>query len=158
MAYFCEDSISWSIQEDKLYSELLSGELPGDLLQSGQKISSFSIHVKSPQLGGPTSSQIQPGPQAYWETWINSGTKEGHSIHSPRPTNTRAIQIAKGKNKTISNRSQNTWALSEPSSPTIASPEYNSIHKNQVPVLKYYLMKKIESFTEHVNNSLKEIQ
>jgi hypothetical protein len=77
-------------------------------------------------------------------------------MQSPRSTNTRDIQMAKGKCKAISNRSQNTWASSEPSSPATASPEYNT-PGNQESVLKSYLIKIIESFKEEINNSLKEI-
>ena len=66
--------------------------------------------------------------------------------------------MAKGKHKTISNRSQNTWTSSEPSSPTTASPEHKSTPEHQEADLKSYLMKIIESFMEDINNSLKEIQ
>jgi hypothetical protein len=66
--------------------------------------------------------------------------------------------MAKGKDKTISNRCQNPWASSEPSSPTRAKPEYTSTPENQESVLKSYLMNIIESFKEDINNSLKEIQ
>jgi hypothetical protein len=66
--------------------------------------------------------------------------------------------MAKGKSKTISNRSQSTWASSELSSPTKVSPEYTNTPENQESVLKSYLMKIIESFKEDINNSLKEIQ
>jgi hypothetical protein len=66
--------------------------------------------------------------------------------------------MAKGKHKTISNRNQNTWASSEPSSPTTASPEYTNTPENQVSLLKFYLMKIIESFEDDINNSVKEIQ
>ena len=46
--------------EDPLHSEQLSEDLPGDLLQPGQQISSFSAPVKSPhpQLEGPTGGLI----------------------------------------------------------------------------------------------------
>ena len=63
-----------------------------------------------------------------------------------------------GKCKTISNTRQNTGASLEPSSPTTASPEYNSKPKNQESVLICYLMKITEYFKEDINNSLKEIQ
>ena len=66
--------------------------------------------------------------------------------------------MVKGKHKTISNRSQNMWASSEPSSPTTASPEYTNTPENQEADLKSYLMKIIESFKEDINNSLKERQ
>ena len=53
--------------------------------------------------------------------------------------------MAKGKRKTISDRNQYMWASSEPSSPTTASPEYNT-PENQEAYLKFYLTKIIESF------------
>jgi hypothetical protein len=48
--------------------------------------------------------------------------------------------MVKGKVKTVSNRSQNTWASSEPSSPTTARPEYTNTPEKQESVLKSYLM------------------
>ena len=66
--------------------------------------------------------------------------------------------MVKGKHKTISNRSQYTWASSEPSSPTTARHEYKNTHESQEADLKSYLMKIIESFKKDINNSLKEIQ
>ena len=65
--------------------------------------------------------------------------------------------MVKGKVKTVSNRSQNTWASSEPSSPTTASPEYTNRPENQESVLKSYFMKIIESFKSDINNLLIEI-
>jgi hypothetical protein len=66
--------------------------------------------------------------------------------------------MVKGKCKTISSRSQNTWASSERSSPTTTSPEYTNTPENQEALLKSYLVKIIESFKEDINNSLKEIE
>ena len=66
--------------------------------------------------------------------------------------------MVRGKHKTLSNRSQYTWASSEPSSPTTASPEYTNTPENQEADLKSYLMKITEFFKEDTNNSLKEIQ
>ena len=66
--------------------------------------------------------------------------------------------MARGKLKTIRDRSQYMWASSEPSSPTTASPEYTNTPENQEADLKSYLIKIIESFKEDINNSLKEIQ
>ena len=66
--------------------------------------------------------------------------------------------MGKSKHKTISNRSQNTWASSEPSSPTTTSPEYTNTPENQESALKFYFMKIIEFFKEDISNSLKEIQ
>ena len=65
--------------------------------------------------------------------------------------------MAKGKHKTINNRSQTTWTSLELSSLTTASPEYNT-PENQEADIKSYLMKIIESFKEEINNSLKEKQ
>jgi hypothetical protein len=76
----------------------------------------------------------------------------------PRTTNTRDIQMAKGKHKTINNRNQNRWASSETSSPTTVSPEYTNTPENQESVLKSYFMKIVEFLKEEINNSLKEIQ
>ena len=48
--------------------------------------------------------------------------------------------------------------LSEPSSPTTASPGYPNIPEKQDSDLKSHLMKMIEDLKEDINNSLKEIQ
>jgi hypothetical protein len=66
--------------------------------------------------------------------------------------------MAKHKHKTISNRNQNMWASSGHSSPTTTSPEYTNTPENQEYVLKFYVVKILESFKEDINNSLKEIQ
>jgi hypothetical protein len=66
--------------------------------------------------------------------------------------------MVKDKHKIISNRSQNTWASSDPGSPIIEIPRYTNIPENLKSVLKYYLIKVIESFKEDIKNSLKEIQ
>jgi hypothetical protein len=65
--------------------------------------------------------------------------------------------MARGKHKTISNRSQYTLSL-ETSSPSPGSPGYTSTPENQEAYLKSYLMNIIESFKEYINNSLKEIE
>jgi hypothetical protein len=80
------------------------------------------------------------------------------SRQSPRPTNNRDIQMAKGKHKTLSNRNQSTWESSESSSPTTGSPEYSNTPENHESVLKSCLRKVIESFKEDINNSLEKIQ
>jgi hypothetical protein len=66
--------------------------------------------------------------------------------------------MAKGKHKTINNRSQYILAPSEPSSPTTANPRYSNTTENQDIDLKSYFMKLIESFKKDKNNSLKEIK
>jgi hypothetical protein len=63
-----------------------------------------------------------------------------------------------GKYKYISNRNQKYLALSEPNSPTIASPGYTITLENQDADLKSVLMTIIEDFKKYINNSLKEIQ
>lgn len=66
--------------------------------------------------------------------------------------------MARGKLKTINNRSQYTWTSLEPSSAITASPEYTNTPETQESDLNSYLMKIIESIKEDINNSLKEIQ
>jgi hypothetical protein len=56
--------------------------------------------------------------------------------------------MAKGKYKTMSNKSHYTWTSSEPSSQSTTSPKYN-IPENQEFVLNSYLMKIIEPFQEN---------
>jgi hypothetical protein len=75
-----------------------------------------------------------------------------------RQVNTRDKQMARGKCKNISNRSQHTLAPSKPSSPTIASIKYpNTPEKHNLNVdIKSHLLKKIEIFKEDINNSLKK--
>ena len=63
-----------------------------------------------------------------------------------------------GKLKNISNRNQGYLALSEPNSPTIASPGYTITLEKQDSDLKSLLMMMIEDFKKDINNSLKEIQ
>jgi septal ring factor EnvC (AmiA/AmiB activator) len=66
--------------------------------------------------------------------------------------------MLRGKCKNISNRFQCDLAISEPSSPTIASPGYTNTPEKQDSDLKSHLMKMIEKFKEDINSSLKEIQ
>jgi hypothetical protein len=131
---------------------------PGDLLQPEQQISTFLADLKSPQLEGPPSGQLQLSLQAYQEACSNPGPKEADSRQSCRSANTRYIQMVKGKHKTISNQSKYACLSSEPSSPSTAIPEYNNTPENQEADLKSYLMKVIESFKKDINISLKEIQ
>ena len=109
-------------------------------------------------MKGSTGGLVQPGPQAYKETYSNPGKKEANSRQSLRPPNTRESQMVRGKCKTLSNKSQNMWISSEPRSPITASPEYTNTSENQKAELKSYLMKIIESFKGDINNVLKEIQ
>jgi hypothetical protein len=84
--------------------------------------------------------------------------RDRQQTESHRPVNTRDNQMARGKLKTIRDRSQYMWASSEPSSPTTASPEYTNRSENQEADLKSSLMNKIKSLKEYINNSQKEIQ
>jgi hypothetical protein len=100
---------------------------------------------------------LKPGSQAYQETWSNPGSKDSDSRNSLRSTNMRDIQMAKGKHKSESNRSQNAWASSEYSSATTAKPEYTNKPETQKSILKPYLKNIIESFKVYITNSLEEI-
>jgi hypothetical protein len=64
--------------------------------------------------------------------------------------------MAGGKHKNRSNRNQGYLALSEPISPTIASPAYTITPEKQDSDLKLLLMMMIEEFKEAINNSLKK--
>jgi hypothetical protein len=66
--------------------------------------------------------------------------------------------MAKGKHNNLTNRNQDYFASSEPSTPTTASPRYPNILEKQDSYLKLYLMMLVEDFKKDINNSLKEIQ
>ena len=66
--------------------------------------------------------------------------------------------MAKGKRKNLTNRNQEHWASSEPSTLTTASPGYPNTLEKQDPDLKSYLMVVVEDFKKGINYSLKEIQ
>jgi hypothetical protein len=66
--------------------------------------------------------------------------------------------MVKGKCKNLTNRNQEHWASSEPSTPTSASPRYPNTPKKQDTDLKSYLMMVVEDFKKGINISLKEIQ
>jgi glutamyl-tRNA reductase len=72
--------------------------------------------------------------------------------------NTREFQVAKGKHKNLTNRNQEHWASSEPSTPIMMSPGYPNTPKKQDADLKAYLMMVVEDLKKGINNSLKEIQ
>jgi hypothetical protein len=65
--------------------------------------------------------------------------------------------MAKSKRKNLTNRSQDHWASSEPSTTTTASPGYPNTPEKQDSDLKSYLMMVVD-FKKGINNSLKEIQ
>jgi spore germination protein YaaH len=66
--------------------------------------------------------------------------------------------MAIGKHKNLTNRNQDHWASSEPSTPTTVSPGYSNTPEKQDSDLKSYLMMVVEDFKKGINNSLKEIQ
>ena len=66
--------------------------------------------------------------------------------------------MARGKHKNTSNRNQFDLAISEPSSPTIASPGYPNTPEKQDSDLNSLLTMIIEDIKKDINNSLKEIQ
>ena len=65
--------------------------------------------------------------------------------------------MVKGKHKNLTNRNQEHWASSEPSTPT-TSPGYPNTPEKQDTDLKPYLMMVVDDFKKGINNSLKEIQ
>jgi hypothetical protein len=66
--------------------------------------------------------------------------------------------MAKGKCKNLTNRNQEHWASSKPSTPTKTSPGYLSTTEKQDGDLKSYLMMVVEDLKKGINNSLKETQ
>jgi glutamyl-tRNA reductase len=66
--------------------------------------------------------------------------------------------MAKGKHKNISNRNQFDLAISEPSSPTTASPGYPNTPLKQYSYLNSHFIKMIEDFKKDINNSLNKTQ
>jgi hypothetical protein len=72
--------------------------------------------------------------------------------------NTRDYQMVKGKRKNLTNRNQEHWASSEPSTPITVSPGYPNTCQEQDMNLKSYLMMLVEDFKKGINNSLKKIQ
>lgn len=66
--------------------------------------------------------------------------------------------MAKGQYKNTIKNNQGNTAPPDPSSPTIASPEYYNTAKAQENNPKSNLVKIIEAFKEEINKSFKEIQ
>jgi hypothetical protein len=62
--------------------------------------------------------------------------------------------MVKGKHKNLTNRNQEHWASSEPSTPTTVSPGYRNIPEKQDADLKSYLMMVVEDFKKGINNSI----
>ena len=66
--------------------------------------------------------------------------------------------MARGKHKNLTNRNQEHWASSEPSTPTTTIPGYPSTPEKQDEDLKSYLMMVVEDFKKGINNSLKKLR
>jgi hypothetical protein len=66
--------------------------------------------------------------------------------------------MVKGKRKYLTNRNQEHWASSEPSTPNTTSPGYPSTPEKQDVDLKSYIMMVVEDLKKGINNSHKEIQ
>jgi hypothetical protein len=64
--------------------------------------------------------------------------------------------MAKGKLKNLTNRNQEYWATSKPSTPTTTSPGYPNTPKKKDADLKSYLMMVVEHLNKGINNSLKK--
>ena len=85
--------------------------------------------------------------------------KDKPQSETARPVNTTVNQMARGKDKNISNRNQGYLVSSEPSSPTTARPGYpNTLEKQDFDLKSHLMMMMIEDVKKDVNNSLKEIQ
>ena len=65
--------------------------------------------------------------------------------------------MVKGKRKNLTNRNQDHWASSEPTTPNTASPGYPNTPEKQDLDLKSYLMMLVKDFKKDISNSLKEI-
>ncbi|EAA20074.1 pORF1, partial [Plasmodium yoelii yoelii] len=66
--------------------------------------------------------------------------------------------MAKGKHKNLTNRKQDHYPSSEPSTTTSPSPGHPNTPEKLDPNLKAYLMMMVEDTKKDFNNSLKEIQ
>jgi predicted nucleic acid-binding Zn-ribbon protein len=66
--------------------------------------------------------------------------------------------MAKGKHKNLTNRKQDHYPSSEPSTTTSPSPGHPNTPEKLDPDLKAYLMMMVEDTKKDFNNSLKEIQ
>jgi hypothetical protein len=95
--------------------------------------------------------------QECWQR-LTESQEEKFQPETPRTSNTRDYQMAKGKCKTLTNRNQDNSALTEPSTPITASSGYPKTPEKQDSNLKSYLMMLVEDFKKGINNSLKEIQ
>jgi chromosome segregation ATPase len=73
-------------------------------------------------------------------------------------TDSRDYQMARGKSKNLTDRSQDHSPSSERSTPTPPSPGHHNKPEKLDPDLKAYLMRMVVDIKKDINNSLKEIQ
>jgi hypothetical protein len=66
--------------------------------------------------------------------------------------------MVEGKSRNLTNKNQDQFSSSEPSTPPTVSPGYPNTPEKQDSDLKSYLMMLVEDFKKGINNSLKEIQ
>ena len=64
--------------------------------------------------------------------------------------------MAKGKHENITNRHQDQWASSKPSTLTTVSPGYPNTPEKQDSDLKSNIMMVVEDFRKSINNSFKK--
>ena len=64
--------------------------------------------------------------------------------------------MAKGKHKNLTNRHQDQWASSKPSTLTTVSPGYPNTPEKQDSDLKSNIMMVVEDFRKSINNSFKK--
>jgi hypothetical protein len=94
-------------------------------------------------------TQVLPG-----KSWSPRSTDTGFQDHrrdklhpeTARPTNTRDNQMARGKNKNLTNKNQGYLISIEPSFPTTGSPRHPNTLKKQDLDLKSYLIMLIAEF------------
>ena len=111
----------------------------------------------------PAESTLTTGTQVRVGECRQRLTKSQEDQAPPRDSlniNTRNFQMVKGKRKNLTNRNQEHWASSEPSTPTTASPGCPNTPEKQDADLNSYLMSHDggRRFKKDINNSLKEIQ
>jgi hypothetical protein len=92
------------------------------------------------------------------DTGLQTHRRNKLQPETPRTSNTRDYQMAKGQRKNLTNRNQDYLPSSEPGIPTTASPGYPNTPEKQDSDLKSYLMILVEDCKKDINNYLKAIQ
>ena len=109
----------------------------------GQDPSDFHLGPRDkplPQVSTPKSTLRELVPQECWHTLdhhrLIGSQRDKPQSEVARPANTRDNQMVRGKHNNLSNRNQGYLALSEPNSPTTASPTYRNTLEKQESDLK----------------------